>query len=203
MVKQKQTRIPDPREDSRIGPRSLKDKNSPEYAWQTLALLRTFFQSKQASIQQFEKVLAEAEADRIFEKIPEDKPYGSMEALLCAELGVDGKEQAKLNKSQQMAGDDGVEAMPAHGELGNGRKSRGANSTSTRGSTHAATIIRRLKRDHDNIAKALARGEYPSARAAGIAAGIVPNPTPLEKILKLLPKLSLKDRQELLRRLKE
>jgi hypothetical protein len=34
-------------------------------------------------------------------------------------------------------------------------------------------LVRRLKRDFPDIADALARGEYQSARSAGIAAGIV------------------------------
>ncbi len=39
-------------------------------------------------------------------------------------------------------------------------------------------LVRRLKRDFPEIAEALARGEYPSARAAAIAAGIIRKPTP-------------------------
>jgi hypothetical protein len=39
--------------------------------------------------------------------------------------------------------------------------------------TSTEYLVRRLKRDAPAIAEALARGEYPSARAAGIAAGIV------------------------------
>ena len=45
-------------------------------------------------------------------------------------------------------------------------------------------VVRRLKRDTPELAAALARGEYPSARAAGIAAGFV-KPSP--------PSVQLKD----------
>jgi hypothetical protein len=45
-------------------------------------------------------------------------------------------------------------------------------------------VVRRLKRDAPDLAAALARGEFPSARAAGIAAGFV-KPSP--------PSLQLKD----------
>jgi hypothetical protein len=45
-------------------------------------------------------------------------------------------------------------------------------------------IVRRLKRDHPELAQSLARGEFDSARAAGIAAGFV-KPSP--------PSLQLKD----------
>jgi hypothetical protein len=45
-------------------------------------------------------------------------------------------------------------------------------------------VVRRLKRDAPELAAALARGEFPSARAAGIAAGFI-KPSP--------PSLQLKD----------
>ena len=45
-------------------------------------------------------------------------------------------------------------------------------------------VVRRLKRDAPELATALARGEFPSARAAGIAAGFV-KPSP--------PSIQLKD----------
>jgi hypothetical protein len=45
-------------------------------------------------------------------------------------------------------------------------------------------VVRRLKRDAPELATALARGDFPSARAAGIAAGFV-KPSP--------PSLQLKD----------
>jgi len=42
-------------------------------------------------------------------------------------------------------------------------------------------VVRRLKRDAPDLAAALARGEFPSARAAGIAAGFVkPSPPSLQ-----------------------
>jgi len=49
--------------------------------------------------------------------------------------------------------------------------------------TSAAYLVARLKRDHPKIAEALARGEFSSARAAGIAAGIVIIKTPLDHVL--------------------
>lgn len=42
--------------------------------------------------------------------------------------------------------------------------------TRTLSSTSAERIVRRLKRDHPDIAAALGRGEFRSARAAGMAA---------------------------------
>lgn len=58
------------------------------------------------------------------------------------------------------------------------------------GGNSSSYLVRRLKRDAPDIAAALARGEYKSARAAAIAAGIVKVPTPIEQIKKLYGKLS-------------
>lgn len=54
----------------------------------------------------------------------------------------------------------------------------------------AEYLIRRLKRDAPEIAKALARGEYKSARAAAIAAGIVHPPTPYQILCRAWNKAS-------------
>jgi hypothetical protein len=69
--------------------------------------------------------------------------------------------------------------------------------------TQAEYLVRRLKRDAPEIAEKLARGEYPSARAAGIAAGIVKVPTALEQIRRLLPRLTADERETLRRELGE
>jgi hypothetical protein len=57
----------------------------------------------------------------------------------------------------------------------------------------------RLKRDHPEIAAALGRGEYPSARAAGIAAGIVKVPTPYELLCRAWKHCSAAERRRFLK----
>lgn len=58
------------------------------------------------------------------------------------------------------------------------RQDQGADRTLKRGSESADYIKARLRRDHPEIAKALERGEFRSARAAAIKAGIIkPVPT--------------------------
>jgi chemotaxis response regulator CheB len=59
----------------------------------------------------------------------------------------------------------------------------------------AGYLVRRLKRDHPQIAQALARGEYRSVRAAAIEAGIVKVPTPLEQLRKDWKKASSEERE--------
>jgi hypothetical protein len=55
---------------------------------------------------------------------------------------------------------------------------------------NAAYLRARLERERPDIAAALARGEYASARAAAIAAGIVKVPTLLERVRRLYVRLN-------------
>ena len=67
------------------------------------------------------------------------------------------------------------------------------------GGNSAAYLIGRLKRDAPEYAERLASGEFRSARAAAIAAGIIkPPPTPFQAVLKLLRKLTAAERRKLL-----
>jgi hypothetical protein len=93
-----------------------------------------------------------------------------------------------------MAADDDVKPLSAPGQNGNGRSSVD-NIKPTSGGTSTEYLVRRLKRDHPKIAKALARGEYASARAAGIAAGIVRVPTPSELMQRAWKKASKDERK--------
>jgi hypothetical protein len=111
--------------------------------------------------------------------------------MLKAEIGVGANESIEevKNRSQQMAGPEEEGGLPkamtaseAGRAGGRGNKKASDNVTSfidDRGNT-ASYLVRRLKRDNPDVAQALARGEYKSARAAGIATGIVKVPTALE-----------------------
>ncbi len=154
----------DPRETSQVGPRQLKDKKSPEYAWQTIALMRTYFQSKEVSEKRWEGILEEAERDRIYERVPPEKPYGSLDALLKAELGVDKKESIEAKK------------LGKHGtnqHTNKGQEIGVANGISNIGSNNSEYLSARIARDRPDILNRMKAGEFPSVRQAAIAAGIV------------------------------
>ena len=119
-------------------------------------------------------------------------------AMVRSELAnehVDFDKQAKLDE------------MKLHGEReplaqhGGDRTEQGDNLTLVERGTSASYLAARLARDFPEIADRLAKGEFRSVRAAAIAAGIITPLTPLEQILKLLPKLSDDERVELRRRL--
>jgi hypothetical protein len=181
-----------------IGPRHTKDPRSVEYAWQTVALLRLGYQSSQVLLERFQENLAEAERHEIYKRVPPGQPYGSLDALLVAELGVT-REESIHSKAERLAADKGVQRSPANGEIGRGRNSSDNVRPNEGHGNSAAYLVRRLKRDHKDIADALARGQYRSARAAGIAAGIVKVPARLEVAKKACRKLSAKERAELRR----
>lgn len=114
-------------------------------------------------------------------------------------------------RSQALAADPMTTALPGHGgkrtarELacdpsitpvkphGNGKQANNG-SLPSHGNT-AEYLVRRLKRDAPEIAAALGRGEYRSARAAAIAAGIKRVPTALEACLRAWRKLTPEERQ--------
>jgi hypothetical protein len=116
----------------------------------------------------------------------EAPPHGFGMSAAEVQALIDGKPLR-----QRLAGDPSVKPAPKHG---GDRSKRGDKSTlKGRGSTSAEYLVRRLKRDRPDIAKALADGEYKSARAAGIAAGIVKVPSPLEQAKRAAAKLSAAD----------
>ena len=63
-----------------------------------------------------------------------------------------------------------------------------------KGGTQAEYLVRRLKRDYPHIANKLAQGEFKSAPAAAIEAGIIIPPTPLDDLRKAWKKASHRER---------
>ena len=57
------------------------------------------------------------------------------------------------------AASDGVEALAKPGRPAKDQGGKGAHSTISKGTTHAAYLIAKLKRDHPDVAKRLAKGE--------------------------------------------
>ena len=69
--------------------------------------------------------------------------------------------------------------------------------TPNQGGNSAIYQLRRIARDAPDIYEAFKQGEFQSVRQAAIAAGVVRVPTPYEQVLKLLPKLSTGEREQL------
>ena len=90
---------------------------------------------------------------------------------------------------------------PRSGEIGRNRRSdRTANKH--RGET-VTYLVRRIERDAPKVFAQLEAGEFPSVRAAAIAAGIVKVPTPFEAAQKAILKLTAKELRQLTRWMEE
>lgn len=95
----------------------------------------------------------------------------------------------------------GVAPAMTHAEAGakGGRGKKAATERHSFSSESAAGLVARLKRDAPTIAEALANGEFKSARAAAIAAGIL-KPTPaLTELRRVGKRTTPKDRETFLR----
>ena len=104
--------------------------------------------------------------------------------LTGAEVPV-GFQQAQTigERAAMMAGPDGVTALAKHGRPTKDDAGKGSVATFSDVGRGAAYLVARLKRDAPGFAERLAAGEFPSARAAALAAGIVkPAPNPLEQL---------------------
>ena len=64
-----------------VGPLELKDPGSPAWCWQTVSLLQNMWGSIDASVNRYMEVWETAEKHRIWEKIPYEDPYGSIEVM--------------------------------------------------------------------------------------------------------------------------
>ena len=120
-------------------------------------------------------------------------------AMVRTELAkehVDFDKQAKFDEMKLHG-----EREPLAGHGGDHMPKQDNNVILPKQGNSASYLAARLARDFPKIAERLAAGEFRSVRAAAIAAGIITPPTPLEQILKLLPKLSDDERVELRRRL--
>jgi hypothetical protein len=96
---------------------------------------------------------------------------------IVALLKCDDHTAVQRRLAQKLAANPAVPALATHAEAGakGGRGKKAPDNVSIFGNS-ATYLVRRLKRDHPEIAEALARGEFKSARAAGRAAGIVKAP---------------------------
>jgi hypothetical protein len=160
----------------------------PRDQWRDLAIVRELWAKSQLPFD-----------CRLLRQVAEDAPlmapelgYDSPEAFLREELQLDpdlvSRVVSWLDQEQPTEAVPLVLAVRAtqaqplaqHGEIGNGRadESRGDDGTSTRGSNSQAYLLRRLARDAPEILDRVKAGEFKSARAAAIEAGIIkPVPT--------------------------
>lgn len=162
--------ITDPRKLAGVGPLALKDPDSVEYAWQLTDKIRRLYETKELTIQQWEQALEDAEKHRIYERVPPEHPYGALDTLLEAEIGVN-KEQSigdvKLRgrgRPKKEGGDKDYNIIFNSSQSDGPARNQGDS---------AAYLTARIARDRPDILKRMQAGEYKSVRAAAMDAGIV------------------------------
>jgi hypothetical protein len=114
----------------------------------------------------------------------------------------DRKHQGPITERQAIEAAEAAKPNPKHGEIGNGRASRGYNVTPTRGNS-PSYLAARIARDRPDILEGMKAGKYRSVRAAGIDAGIVKVPPLIDRAKKAFLKLSRGEREKFLRWLAE
>ena len=170
------------RQAARKGPLALKDPKSVEYAYQMTHRLKTLYQLKEASIDDWDKVVLEADSHRIYERVPPG--YPSLDALLEAEIG------ANVAQSRE-------HVLSRRGRPKKAEQEDKPCNTSIRYGT-AEHWIARLKRDQrlDLLAR-IEAGEL-SPHAAALEAGYRKVPSQLEKLTQAWDAASVDDRKALL-----
>lgn len=169
-----------PKERAAVGPRALKELGSPEWCWQTVEYLKESMRHVAEQYRQAEQVLDDLKRVKAWTKIPPEKPYGSLDAMLKAEVGL-GVEQVR---GQIKSAKDRAKALEGKrintkrgGPISKQNDANCDNITvrgATDGGTSADYLTRRIARDHPEILRRMQAGEFPSVRAAALEAGIVP-----------------------------
>lgn len=134
-------------EMANVGPRELKEPGSPAWCWQTVSLLQNMWGAIGSSVNRYIEIWEAAEEYRIWETIPYEAPYGSVE-VMKEKLMVGDAAEARAKTALLV-----IQAPPD-------RK---------RGSDY---ITDRIKREHPDVAHRMERGEFKSVAAAARAAGI-------------------------------
>ena len=71
-------------------PRHLKPKGSVDWCWQVVEVLKICYGRLESNWREVETYLRDVEEVAAWKTIPPGRPYGTLEALLRAELGVEG-----------------------------------------------------------------------------------------------------------------
>lgn len=163
----------DERTRALFGPRDLKEKGSPQWCWQTVERLKLLWSQMNDDERQVAAVLQEIEQYRAWEKVPPERPYGSLSALLEAEIGKpeaevrNHVEEIRVLRKREIGVPNGKPGP------GRGKKTNVNNTRFTVGSGNAEYLTARLARDHPAILDRMKAGEFKSVRQAALQAGII------------------------------
>ena len=154
-----------------VGPRDTKEPGSPTWCWQTVSLLQNMWASLDLGEARYEEVWQQADDRQIWEKIPEDNPFGTKEEML-KQLEVGDYQQARRRLSLQPI----ARQVRRKFEHGGDRRSEEFQVDNYQLENQSGTsrdyLLTRLYHQHYDIFERWERGEFRSVRVAAIAAGI-------------------------------
>ena len=75
------------REQAYFGPRTDKPPGSVAWCWQTILLMQTRWHQKTIDEAGFQALVDELTAHEAWNVVPPEQPYGSLDALMMAEIG--------------------------------------------------------------------------------------------------------------------
>ncbi len=166
------------------GPRVSLPTDSEQYRRSTVGLLRLHWASVRSDERRVAEVVEEIKAARIYEHWPSEQPYGTLDALCLAEIGVPATlvtrtiQEVRTTRIQALA-DSPATLLPHGGDRRSEDTVQEAEQPVVNrlkpeyGSTNANYLTARIARDHPAILQQMQAGEYASVRAAALAAGIV------------------------------
>ena len=166
-------------------PRENLAKDSPEWCYMTVDYAKILYSSYKTSLDQWDKVLDEMESGRVYERIPEGHPYGSLESLLKVEFGVSKEESRRTvqDKADEattnpvLNGEELKECRAAGGKLGGRGKINLLNIIKkvpgVDDGPSTSYLSRRIAAERPDILARMKGGEFTSVRAAALEAGIV------------------------------
>lgn len=165
------------REDHRIPkPRILLPIGDPDRDKATVVIARTTWESTTCKIYQWEQILDDIKSEKTWERYPPEKPYGSLDALLKAEIGLNTDQSMSELQTRTVLSAKQVAPALSHG---GDRKTNQTNQVDNykvekvKGGTSAEYLTSKIARDRPDILERMKAGEFRSVRQAAIEAGIV------------------------------
>lgn len=157
------------------GPRALKTPGSPAWCRQTLNMLKREYASIESDYHRLEETLSEIEQHQIWNVFPPDAPYGSLDAMLKAEIGTGAQDMRRnidiaAKRAQELDAADRANVRPAHIHIDRDVDNKQGDINVRPTGTSAAAAIRRLRKDRPDIHARVLAGEL-SAHAGMREAG--------------------------------
>ena len=158
------------------GPATGKEPGDPQWCWQKVGLLQVDWGLLDTSFNSYIETLALIDEHKVWEKIPEDEPFGTRERMLGA-LAIGDEDAARRELSDQLK----RKALQTKALREQGRPHKGEDSkpvlAQVYGTGKTDYLLARIKRDRPDVFERVLNGEFTSSAEAARAAGIVRNRT--------------------------